>query len=470
MTVQYPRCEVEIVAPRLDSRDENVTLRPMVIDCKWSKNSYLEADALTISVSWAEGGVDPRWLRNATVKMWMWDEAQGPRDLVKHLRFTGVCVKAMRRVSNDGINVDLTFHDYTSFFINMKPFPTRGMPEWHDTLKTIWAKICDNTGPSKPGTKKIDSSVKALRDSLVFSDALLIRRPEVESLTLGSLVPARFHDIAKPSPKNRTDAWAVWNYCTTSLGLISYIDKDQCVVTDLPDLFEEEDAPFLLYGANIFEFEESVDADISVKGVVAQSYNPLTGQTLEAFYPPPGDERLKLSKSKAKQAAKAGRDVSANDESGEWIPYICNIIDPAKLEQYAEFIYDQQHRQEIEGTLKTADMTLFTENGEEVSVLDLKAGDSIVVGIAAYDRQTLLNTPVEERSGLLQKQGYIPEIADLISNNIDFDNFNSQLFSVMSTEVHLGPEVFEVEVRYHSKFIFNDDQRPTITVPVQIIS
>lgn len=460
MTLQKPRIEVEIGVPKLNSRTIDVILRPPVIEATWSRNSFLEADSLTITVSWKEGGVDPRWLRNASVHMWMWNEVDGPFDRVKHLRFKGTCVKAERKVSEDSITVSMTFHDFTSFFINMKPFPTAGMPEWSDTLETIWQKICDNTGPYIPATKTIDSSVKDLRNALVFSDGLLARRPSVKSETLGVLVPERFHDVAKPTPKMRTDAWAVWNYCLTSLSLISYIDRDKVVVTDSPTFFKEADSAMLLYGSNIHSFEESVSADISVKGVVATSYNPLTGQTLEAFYPPPGDERLKVAKAKAKAASKAGRDVSPNDASGEWIPFICNIIDPRRLQDYAEFIYDQQHRQEIEGTLRTGEMTLYdVKRSNPIDILSLSAGDSIVVGISSYGRQSLLELPVEERVSSLTRQGYLPEIAKLIADNIVFDDFNSQLFSVMGMEVTLGPETFDVEIKYHSKFIFSDEDK-----------
>lgn len=451
--------KVELGIPRLTSRDVNVTITPDIIDAKWSKNSYLEADALTITFSWLDGGVDPRWLRNAVAFFWMWDEHREEFNEQKHLRFKGVCVKASRKVSGESMTVDMTFHDYTTFFIHMKPFPNAGMPEYSDTLQDIWKKICDNTGPYIPATKKIDSSVVALRDNLVFADSLLQSRPELLSETLGQLVPGRFHDIAKPTPKNRTDAWAVWNWCLTSLGLISYIDKEECIVIDGPSFFDESNAPSLLYGDNILEFDESVDSDISLKGVVVQSFNPLTGQTLEAFYPDPSDERIRVAKAKAKRAGKEAREVSANDTSAEWIPYSGNgITDPAALERLAELIYDQQHRQQIEGTLKTSDMTLFDREGRPVDILSLNSGDAIVVGIAKYDRESLLTlSPGDRADFLVSQQGYLPEIASLIANNIELDNFNSQLFHVMSLEVELSADKFEVEVKYQSTFHFTDD-------------
>ena len=455
--LQKPRCAVTIGAPSLNSRTLNTTLRPDVIDATYSRNSYLEADQLTISIAWREGGVDPRWLRNATCSFWLWDDAKEPFDEIKHLRFLGVCTKVHRKVSGDSVLVEMTFADYTHFFLIMKPFPTAGMPEWTDTLDQIWKKVCDNTGPYIPATKKIDSSVKLLRDNLYFDPKLLARRPEITSANLGSLVHERFHAIGKPTPKSRTDAWAVWNYCLTSLGLIGYIERDICFVTDAPAFFDKTNAPKLLYGENIYEYEEGADSEISVKGVVVQSFDPLTGRTLEAYYPSPGDERLKVSKAKARFAVKEGREVSANDESSEWIPYAAlGVTKQDKLDLLAQLVYDEQHRQEVEGSLKTSDMTLYDQEDRPINILDLKSGDAIKVGIAQYDADQLLEKPVQERVEDLVRQGYLPDVAMLIASNLDFDDMNGTIFNIMSMEFKLGPEEFWIDIKYHSQFNLQD--------------
>src|SRR5690606_23950184 len=129
------------------------------------------------------------------------------------------------------------------------------------------------------------------------------------------IVNARFHAIGKPTPKTRTDAWGTWQYCINSLGLISYIDKDVCIVNDSQGYYGEDNASNLIYGESILYFEENVDSDIADKGVVVQSFDPLTGRVLEAFFPPPGDERLKVKRGVVNRATKESRGITANEQS-----------------------------------------------------------------------------------------------------------------------------------------------------------
>ena len=76
------------------------------------------------------------------------------------------------------------------------------------------------------------------------------------------MVSKRFHAISKPQPKQRSDAWTVWRWCCESLGLITYISTDECVVTNANEYYTENSAPGLIYGHNILDFGQEVDTHV----------------------------------------------------------------------------------------------------------------------------------------------------------------------------------------------------------------
>ncbi len=224
-TTHRIRARLQLDVPKSRSRTDFITLFPSPIDIKWVKNNHLIADSVKATVSWSEAGVDPRTLKNGRVAMWLWDESFEEFDVEKHLRFTGIILKVSRKLHDTGWVVEFEADDFTTLFIHNKPMKTSGMPNYSDGFQSIWEKICDNTGWQDPANDKIVSSVEALRNHLV------ITKPEISAKTLGDLVPPRFRKVAKPTPKRGASSWDVWQWCVGSLGLISYIDKDECIIT-----------------------------------------------------------------------------------------------------------------------------------------------------------------------------------------------------------------------------------------------
>lgn len=443
--------------------DKFVVLHPRVIEAKWTRNNHLIADELTVTIGWKEGGVDPRTVKNARCGFWMWDSNREDFDREKHLRFTGIGKKVHRRLSDQGWVVDITFHDYTTLFINNKPMKSSGMPSYSDTLRQIWERICDNTGWQDPNTDRIISSVAALKPNLIFKDELAIKG--WEERTLGEIVPKRFHAIAKPQPKSGASSWDVWQWCVCCLGLISYIDRDTCVITDTTEHYSAEDAALAIYGDNIHSLEESVDTDITLKGILLKSFDPLTGRVLEAFYPPPGDERLKARRAAVGKRSEEGATVTANEQSADYEEFNrYDITDQAALDRAAREAYEERARQEIEGSFKTAEVTLYTKTGDPVDIFDLRAGDAIRVELRPGLRDLLENVAKTSTWGdgsavqiqyLVSELGYDEDVAELIVANMKDREIRSSVFHVKSIEVDYGPDKFEVDVKYHNLIVVN---------------
>lgn len=460
-----PRAAIRLEVPKVGSRDQTVVVTPSVISAKWTLNNHLQADELTVTMGWEECGVDPRLLKNATCEFYMWDDVRqdqfdmNDREKSKqYLRFAGVATKAARKLGDSVSEVTITFHDYTTLFIHMKPFPTAGMPLYTDTLKDIWTKICDHTGARNPdfdaANKKstatnIISSVKALRDRL-NTDFLLA---DQEEFTLGKLVNKRFHAIDKPSPHQGANAWEVWQWCVGSLGLVSYIQGTECIVMRTTEHYRTDKAPAMIYGENILEFEESADTSISGKGIMLKSFNTLTRQTIEAVYPKPGDERLKLKKAEAKRALKAGRaadDVDINAVSGDYEEFAFPWIqDQAALDIRAEQAYEEFSRQSMEGTLKTSEMAIEAADGSAFDILNIKANDPLIIRIDPDIRQFASNAD-QAKKYLVDVLGYNDGLASIISQNFGSSELQSPIFHVTSMAVELNPDEFNVEIKYHN--------------------
>lgn len=444
---------LQLDVPKFGSSTEFVRIHPRVIEATWTKNNHLVADELSITIGWKEGGVDPRAIKNARCGFWLWDTNQEEFDSSKHLRFTGICKKAQRKLMESGWAVELTFHDYTTLFLANKPLKTSAMPEWSDTIQQIWERICDNTGWQDPSNGKILSSVEALKPNLFFTSEVIASR------TLGELVPQRFHAVSKPTPKRGASSWDVWQWCIASLGLISYIDKDQCWVTDTTEHYKSRNAARAMYGFNIHSLDEEVDTTITTKGILLKSFDPLKQQVMESFYPEPGDERIKTRRSAAGAKSEGGSSITANEVSGEYEEYNrYDIQDQAALDRAAQEAYEERSRQEIEGTFHTSEVVLEAKDGSNVDIFDLRAGDAIAIETDPGLRDTLLGLEGGETAQiryLVDRCDYDEDLAALIAKNINALELASPIFHIKSLSIRVGPQEFDAEIKFHNLVVIS---------------
>lgn len=453
--IYKPRMSLILDVPKMTKQigppTESIALKPRPIEATWTRNNHLVADELRVSIGWKEGGVDPRLTKNAVCAFYMWDSNREDFDQNKHLRFTGICKKATRKIMENGWVVELSFHDYTTLFIKNKPLKTSGLPNYSDTLKTIWERICDNTGWTSPDNEKIISSVERLKKRLVFRDKL----GAASSKTLGDLVNHRFHAVAKPTPKHGASSWDVWQWVCGSLGLITYIDKDECIVTDSGEFYKDQNAARAIYGQNIHSLDENADCEMTSKGILLKSFDHLTGQTIESFYPRPGDERLKTKRAAVGKKSEGGTTVTANEVSGDYEEYNrFDITNQKELDACCAEAYAERSRQELEGSFKTAEWIFYAKDGSKIDILDLKSGDSIAIETDPGLKDTLRGLAGGEAAQiqyLVDVCEYDPDVAEVVVRNLDVDALSSPLFHVRSLECALGPESWGVTMNYHNK-------------------
>lgn len=452
-----PRHLLELTVTREDGT--TIVLPIRVQSAKWHKNEHTKADELHTVLNWQDAGVDPRILDNGIGVYYLgnaddegnWDP--GSDDV----RFVGRVTRVQRHGGDEApLTVEIGFVDYTSFFILAKPVATRTIPKLEHTLAEAWRCIVEGLGDEKTG----ESQVADLADAIEF------RGLEAPGPVIGTAQAKRFRQIGgKLSVDPKKDAWAIWQDIVGSLGLISFFELDRLVVTTALDLYTARNTPIFINGLNIQTFNEERNNDFDRKGVGISSFDPLTGTTLEAVWPPPGDARLVRKVPKAHKPTKASHSGHAAKAKKAAAPehrdyfLFPGITDPDKLLELAKTVYEQRSRQEFTGSITTGEMSVEGAEAQEIDLLALRSGDTCKIEIDETDwagEQIIDSLPtLDARAEYLEGKGYSPSIARLLAENLDDLTNIRREFYVKGVQVSLSltPEggTFAVELTYCNK-------------------
>lgn len=465
MPIYYPRVHATIWVPLWGETAEQqqqlkdtgaieIDVRPFITE--WERNDHNHADTLKLTVAWQDAGVDPRMLESARVQMWL-DDAKSSGSWAPSpasLRFAGTVMGVTRKGGGGNpMTVEIDCADYTMMFITQKPFDPKGVPLLTDTLAQAWSKICDFVGWYDISSRTIVSSVADLKDAVVFQgDAASIAQTPI-----GKATSARFTKIGRIQPQQGADAWAVWSQCCGMLGLITFFDKDKLIVTTGTDLYTETNPPVFIYGRNIKEWSESAGTSRTHKGVALTSFDPLTGTIRESFYPPPGDPRVKMKRTPAKKVAAQSNTIQSEQYEFFEVP---GITDQAYLDTYAQRVFEEYSRQQVEGTLSTVEMAVNRVNdpagaSSTYDLLNLGAGDAVQIqfDLDSYELAELSQYyDVNALAEYLVGRGYTQGIALLIAKNFDAFSSIAPVFHSKTVRVKLETDEtggsFQIDLCY----------------------
>lgn len=468
--------DVGTAAERMNQETDSDQLTPITLRCskvELEANSHNEADEIRIECTIDDAGIDPRFLRNAEIYCYMDDTPDGNlQPSGDNLRFVGIAVNVDRDLGEDKSGVSIRALDYTTMFLSTKGFPPNGVPLYTETLAEAWARICDHTGWFDLATKSIVSTVQRLRDRIEFHP------PELASLVLGKAVPPRIAKGPLVANGGSKDAWAIWQQAVGSMGLISFIRGDRCIVTTATDYYSGDDPPRMIYGTNVHAIHESRDQQaLSGKNVGILAFNPLTGTTLESYYPPREDITPK-GRAKKKVGASAlgpGVVLRAQDYEVFDIPWPC--CDQATLDQFAQRVWEERSRQELLGTLKTTFIRVYTNSKYldgsvnvlqpgNFNLLGLQAGDRIRVEIPLDDLSVIQAIPtIQGREVELMRRGYTQEMAGFMVRNLSDMQKVSPEFQVHSVRTSIESTgidevLFEIEIQFLNRIEVSGSAQP----------
>jgi hypothetical protein len=433
-----PRMVLRLTVPLpSDEGFDPLTFDVPVVRARHVRNDHNHADTLHVTLDWVDTGVDPRWIAGATCEFYIanaddrgnWEPGED------NIRFVGRLVEPARSGKGDTLTVEMEFHDYTSFYLLAKPFATKGIPLYSETLGEAWIRICDNV----PGTSQ-------LADNLEL-------RGLSSSPRIGSAVAERFRKRGSLNTKPDSDAWAIWQQAVGMMGLISFFELDRCVITTAEDYYTGGDPPRIVWGKNLLDFTEKRNNNRTIKGVGIQSFDPIAGKTLESLYNPlAGNVHKKIG------AKSRGKAASGHDDKEYDIFQYSGITEQAALDALAKRVYAERSRQELEGALSTAEMEIPTGAGEAFDLLSLASGDTIDVRfVDTADAEFVKGFDSrEKRVKYLEAIGYSGSVANIIAANVDSLTSKSNLFYCKTVTTTLeatsdGGGSFRVDIEYMNK-------------------
>lgn len=432
-------------ARRAQEDDDTVIHLPLnPIKITLERNDHNHADTLHLTVPFKDSGFDVRLLQNAQVTFAIAnsDDRGFWEPTTANVRFVGLLTRMSRVMPEDEQRVlEMEFLDYTTLYLEAKPFGAKGIPHYSMNLAEAWRTITSQV----PGAD-------------VLADRIVFKGLDAPGPALGTAVAARFAKLTKVPAKPITDAWAVWQQCVGMLGLISFFDRDQVVVTTSTAYYTRSDPPRLILGENIKNMTETRNP-FRRKGIGLSSFDPSTGRTIEALWPPAGSDEIK--KKVIKPSKKRGVTASQvrQAEEREYFQYP-STTDPAVLLECAKRVYEERSRQEMEGTIYTAEMLVERASGATFDLLLLGSGDDVRIELAQEDKAMLASALSEGQS---QKQmqdyligrGYDPSVAQLMAANVAQLAILDPVFYTKKVTIQIDVEgmEFSVEINYCNRLL-----------------
>lgn len=453
-----------ICAPR-DGSGEAIKFPVKVQSARLQVNDHLKADELTATLDYHDAGIDPRILGNAVGSLFIQDanESGDWEPGYDNLRFIGR-VSKVKRHGGEGKphTVEVNMLDWSSFFVLAKPFAAKGIPRFEQTVEAAWRTIIHGFDNPAFG----DNPVLALEDALEF------RGLSAPGPKLADAAVKRYARVGGQIPVDpKGSAWDVFQQCVGMVGLLAYFDRDKLVITTTTDYYTAKRTPRFVYGLNISQYTEERLNDFEKRGVGISSFDPLTGRTLEAVYPPVGDKRIhgpqttptrpkKTTASGHGHAAKKGPTEAeiAQREHRDYFQF-SGISDPDALQALAKRVFEERSRQEMQGTIVTSEMSVDAADGSEVDLLMLRSGDTVQIQIDDADwagSAVLASLPDEKaRAEWFIDRGYSEGVARLLAKNLQEIVETRREYYVKSVNVNFSTSddggEFSVEIGYCNK-------------------
>lgn len=442
---------------REEEDDSVTTLALNPTKFSFERNDHNAADTLHVTIPLKDAGLDVRLLQNAVGVFYLAnaDEQGRWQPDPKNARFAGILTKPTRSMpEEDSRTFEMEFLDYTTLFLEAKPFGTSGIPKFSMSLAEAWRTVVSQT----PGAE-------------VLADRLVFRGLAAPGPVLGTAVAKRFSKLGRVPTKPRTDAWAVWQQCVGMMGLISFIELDTCVVTTTDAYYTNKTPPRLIMGLNVRSMTEH-RTPFFRKGIGLTSFNPATGETVEALWPPLGDPSIQKKTIKAKKVKATAKSstpksdpavTARNNEDREYFTYEATS-DPALLTAIAKRVYEERSRQEVEGTISTCEMQVEAVNGTDFDLLTLGSGDNVRIELAQADKSMLMSMKLEgqtteQMASYLVAKGYDHDVALLMAKNV------AQLFTLnpvfhvkkVATSADGDAGEYAAEITYCNRILISGD-------------
>lgn len=362
------------------------------------RNGLTTADTATIELDYTNAPFDPRILRAAGVELIIGvvsaedyeagiESGQTRSDgsllsvigfadgspIVGATRFVGFVDDWSVKYTNDGDIISLECRDGSALLRD------RRLGE---------GESIDLSVPIDEGVTNFIDNYPELRGSNVFWDG-----DDDPPIPQASIPTRRIPRRGSRSRRTRVgdQRMSLWDHITdtvVALGFVPIVRGFDIRIIEPRTLYSRVGVQRMIYGRNITELAFSRRLQgVKVPTIEARSYDSEIGRTRWARYPVADGENgsgiFGISNPPQERRANQVPPSGANPSEKILTIVVNGVNDPAVLERVARNSFEEIGRQEIEGTFSTHDVSTYGISADVADLLDMQAGDSIEVLLAA---------------------------------------------------------------------------------------
>lgn len=450
MGVYYPQCTA-ILRVRWESlNNENESFEKvsdLPILCKSVRvaiNDYTQADTFDIEVDYKNFPFDPRCIRAVGVTIAMED---------------------VKKVFNDDNSLQYIRHRFegTNPNVIFIGFADEESVTFNDTTRTVRLEGRDYTAllidkKYNKGAIDLEKTVDKVLEGILLdakeTEAIkLVNRVGAELPVLSSYWGEKDLLSGKRGIKKDETFWDVIQDIVRRSGLIAFIELDTLVISKPRNIYDKNKAVKFVYGKNLLnlEFSRKIGRRRGFN-IVVRSLNLNTKEVLEAKIPAEATAEWSLATGIANTEVKLKK-VKADGTAGlkeaeEVAPYMAFIVPDVnskdQLIEIGQQTYEEIGRQEIEGSMETAEMATAENNlknniGSEFNILRCRNGTPLQIFLEQGDLRVLndSNKSKSDISKYLISRGWPTDVANIFS--LRYNEF-SNIFYTRSVEFTLNNE------------------------------
>ena len=475
MAVYYPKaiCSLKVTLSDYGesiSQPEPVLFQP--VSCSVSINSYVEADTFEVVARFEDLPFDPRLIRSAFVTISIFDQKQLDLPLSQQKAmaqektiFAGFADSHNIKLDSVSRLINLSGRDFTSMFIDTK-FDNANLSDAEGKrlrkirLNRPLVAILEDLKSNVPGAGAImieDRTEGAVQNFQLASGG---------GYDLISGQKSQFGEYEYSQP-NETYWDAIVSLCQ-SAGLICYIERDRLVLTSPrilysgPGFFQKEgkDTIPMIFGKNIesIEFRKNLGRKKRFN-LLLSSLSTRTSKTTNVSIPRDATPGW-ISRTKVQKGVQM---VLSLGPQGEQIKkpapsYKFQFINKTKEQLIAlgEGIFEEFVRQQLEGRLRTRDLSVGLESGTEFDLTQIKTGQPVQIEIAQGDLQYISrktedgkNISDNDRKLYLRRHGYSESAAQLLIDSISkISGQIKPIFYLREAQIAMHSDGFQLDIGF----------------------
>lgn len=417
-----------------------------------SINDYTTADTFEAEIDYKNFPFDPRCIRSCGVTVAMQDS--------RHLYNSDNSLNPLKITEENTLFVGFADEQSISFDDSTRRVRFEG--------RDMTALLIDRkyTGSLINLEQSLDVLIRSLLDELDETKPLRldIRVPSPLAI-VSSFFGSKDELSGKKNSRKDETYWDVIQDIVARAGLIAYIELDRLVITRPRVLYGSEQAKRFIYGKNVsrLEFKRKLGRRKNFN-VAVRSYSVETKEVVQALIPAEATNEwsretgISNIEVKVPEFDAEGKPLPADQlKAAPYMSFrIPNVVSKDQLILIGQETYEEIGRQQIEGSLETAEMRTSwnsSQDGQsrlnEFDILKLRNGTPIHVFVDQGDMKGLnkADTP-EARVRFLLGRGYSNKAAHALAETLSNPRLNGPLYTKSATFTMDAEQGFSAEVEF----------------------